>query len=261
MNGRVAVVTGAASGLGLETAKLLSCEGASLVLVDLDEVRGTDAVEDLVDSGGEAVFVRADVRSRSDMARTVRAAEDKFGHLDCLVANAGILGEASFRESHTVSEDAWADILDVNLTGTFNSLMAAAPALRRAGGGTMSVTSSVASKYAVLYAAAYSATKGGVDALTRSLAVEWAPDRIRVNALAVGTMASNLGDSLGAGRSRDNIDVARPDQKLKSRMIDDRRLGAAEAARVHLFLNCDLSSYISGESITVDGGYSIWNGM
>jgi NAD(P)-dependent dehydrogenase (short-subunit alcohol dehydrogenase family) len=261
MEDRVAVVTGASSGLGLETARLFCAEGASTVLVDVNKDRGAEAAREITESGGRAVFVHGDVSSRGDTENAVERAEQEFGRLDAVVANAGILGTASFRRTETVSEAAWDEIIGVNLTGTFNTIISAIPALRRAGGGSISATSSVASKYAVLYAAAYSATKAGIDALIRSLAVEFAPEKIRLNAVCVGSMRSNLGETLGAGRSRDNLDIQRPDKSWKSRVVRPGRDGVAEAARVHLFLSSRLAEYVSGESVVADGAFSLWNGM
>ncbi len=157
-----------------------------------------------------------------------------------------------------VTDEDWAFELDVNLGGIFRTFRAATPALRRAGGGAMSATSSTSGVFSTIHRLAYSASKGGVNALVRGLAGELAPDRIRVNAIAPGVMATNIRDSLG--RPAEEIKVPLPDPTLKARMRLEGRDGAAEAARAHLFLCSDLSAYVNGETIVVDGGFSIWNG-
>jgi NAD(P)-dependent dehydrogenase (short-subunit alcohol dehydrogenase family) len=256
---KVALVTGAASGLGAETAKLLAREGARVVLVDVQHDAGERVVAEITSGHGDAIYFPADVRSSADLDAAVAAAEESYGALHIVVANAGILGRGSFRRTETIADDDWQLLLDVNLSGVFRTFRAAIPALRRAGGGAMSATSSVAGKYGVLYATAYSATKGGINAMVRSLAVELAPDRIRVNAVCAGSMPTDLHSSLD--RPDNDLGVERPSKQWKERMIDRTRDRLGEAARAHLFLCSELSAYVTGEAITVDGGFSIWNGM
>lgn len=254
LDGKVALITGAASGLGLETAKLFVEEGARVVASDV----GDEPSEALRDLGSDVVYVRADVRSRAELDSAVERAESSFGRLDCVVANAGIMGSASFRPIEEVSDEDWATVIDVNLTGTFRTFRAAVPALRRAGGGAMSATSSLSGVFATMYRSAYGASKGGIDALVRGLAVELAPDRIRVNSVAPGAMRTNITQSLERGIA--DISVPMPDLQTKARMRVPDRDGTKEAARVHLFLCSELAAYVNGETIVVDGGFSIWNG-
>jgi NAD(P)-dependent dehydrogenase (short-subunit alcohol dehydrogenase family) len=168
------------------------------------------------------------------------------------------MGSASFLPIEEVDDEDWARVLDVNLSGAFRTFRAAVPALRRAGGGAMSATSSVSGVYATVYRSAYGASKGGLNALVRGLAVELAPDRIRVNAMAPGAMATNIRRSLGRGP--EEIRVPTPDPAVKARMRLEGRDGTAEAARLHLFLCSDLAAYVNGETLVADGGFSIWNG-
>jgi len=255
MDGRVALVTGAASGLGLETARLLAAHGASVVLADVDDERGVAAAAEL---GDAARYVHADVRDGAQVQGAVGTAEDAFGRLDAVVANAGVLGRSAFLPVEEISEDDWRRELDINLNGAFHTVRAAVPALRRAGGGAIAVTSSTAGVFASIYRLSYTAANGALNAMVRGLAAELAPDRIRVNAMAPGVMATNIRTSLG--REPSEIHVPLPDPTVKARLRDPERDTTAEAARVHLFLCSDLSAYVNGETIVVDGGFSIWNG-
>lgn len=257
---RVALITGGASGLGRATASLFAAHGAKVVIADVvdGEAGCACAAEIAGDAAGDVTYVRADVRSTADVEAAVRRAEEGYGKLDAVVANAGILGRSAFRRLEEVADEDWARELDTNLGGTFRTLRAAAPALRRAGGGAMSVTSSVSGVFATIHLTSYTASKGAVNALVRSLAAELAPDGIRVNAMCPGTMSTNIRASLE--REPSEIHVPLPDPTVKARMRRPGRDATAEAARVHLFLCSDLSAYVSGESIVVDGGFSIWNG-
>jgi NAD(P)-dependent dehydrogenase (short-subunit alcohol dehydrogenase family) len=259
MSGKVALISGAASGLGAETARVFAEHGAIVLLGDIDGERGAIVAREITDAGGTAAYVTMDVRSTESVNTAVAVAEERHGRLDVLVANAGMLGSASFRRAETVSDDDWNELIDVNLTGAFRSFRAAIPALRRAGGGAMSATSSVSGVYASLYRTAYTASKGALNAIVRALAAELAPDNIRVNAVAPGTMQTRVAESLG--RSWDEIDVPRPDHSPKARV--GPRPGqntTRDVANVHLFLCSALSGYVSGETIVADNAFSIWNG-
>jgi NAD(P)-dependent dehydrogenase (short-subunit alcohol dehydrogenase family) len=258
LGGKVALITGAASGLGLETARLFAAEGARVVVADVTDAAGEAAVEQLQLAGADVRYIHADVRSTADMDAAVAFAESTYGRLDIAVANAGILGRSSFVPVEEVTDEDWALVQDINLGGVFRTFRAATPALRRAGGGAMSATSSTSGVFSTIHRLAYSASKGGVNALVRGLAGELAPDRIRVNAIAPGAMATNIRESLG--RPPEEIKVPLPDPTFKARMRVPGRDGTAEAARVHLFLCSDLAAYITGETLVVDGGFSIWNG-
>jgi NAD(P)-dependent dehydrogenase (short-subunit alcohol dehydrogenase family) len=258
LDGKVALITGGTSGLGLETARLFAWEGARVVVTDVSDESGEAALDELRATGADARYVHADVRKSAEVDAAVAFAEETFGRLDIAVANAGILGRSSFVPVEEVTDEDWALELDINLGGVFRTFRAATPALRRAGGGAMSATSSTSGVFATVHRLAYTASKGGVNAIVRGLAAELAPDRIRVNAIAPGAMSTNIRESLG--RSPEQIKVPLPDPTLKARMRVEGRDATAEAARVHLFLCSDLSAYITGETIVVDGGFSIWNG-
>lgn len=258
LDGKVALITGAASGLGLETARLFCAEGASVIATDTADDDGAAAVAEVRDAGGAASYVHADVRSSAELGAAVAFAEEQYGRLDIAVANAGILGRASFVPAEEITDEDWAATIEINLGGAFRTFRAAIPALRRAGSGALSATSSVSGVYATIYRLAYGASKGGLNALVRGLAAELAPDHIRVNAICPGTMATNIRASLE--RTAEEITVPMPDHTIKARLRDPQRDGTAEAARVHLFLCSELAAYVNGETLTVDGGFSIWNG-
>jgi NAD(P)-dependent dehydrogenase (short-subunit alcohol dehydrogenase family) len=227
-------------------------------VTDVSEGAGEAAMDELRATGAEARYVHADVTSSDEIDAAVAFAESIYGRLDVAVANAGILGRSSFVPIEEVTDEDWAIALDVNLGGVFRTFRAATPALRRAGGGAMSATSSTSGVFATIHRLAYSASKGGVNALVRGLAAELAPDGIRVNAIAPGTMTTNIRESLG--RAPGEITVPLPDPAVKSRLRREGRDGTAEAARTHLFLCSDLAAYVSGETLVVDGGFSIWTG-
>jgi NAD(P)-dependent dehydrogenase (short-subunit alcohol dehydrogenase family) len=258
LDGRVALVTGGASGLGLETARLFAQHGARVVITDLTDDRGEEAAAALRDAGADVRYVHADVTDPAQVREAVALTERDHGRLDAVVANAGILGRSSFRPLEEIADDDWHRELDINLNGAFHTVRAAVPALRRAGGGAISVTSSTSGVYASLYRLSYTAAKGALNSMVRGLAAELAPDGIRVNAMCPGVMSTNIRASLG--RDPSEIHVPMPDPTVKARLKDPARDGTAEAARVHLFLCSDLSAYVNGESIVVDGGFSIWNG-
>jgi NAD(P)-dependent dehydrogenase (short-subunit alcohol dehydrogenase family) len=259
LDGKTALVTGGAAGLGLATASLFATHGARVVITDVADEAGEAAAASLRSEGHDVRYVNADVRRTDDVNAAVAFAEETYGSLNVVVANAGVLGRASFQASEQLSDADWLDVLDINLSGTFRTFRAAIPALRRAGGGAMSATSSTAGVYATLYRVAYSASKGGVNALVRALAVELAPDEIRVNGVAPGGMQTDIHASLG--RPPSEITVERPDVRAaKARMLKMGRDRTRDVASIHLFLCSDLSDYMTGETLIADSGFSIWNG-
>jgi NAD(P)-dependent dehydrogenase (short-subunit alcohol dehydrogenase family) len=259
LDGRTALITGAASGLGAETARVFAEQGARVVLCDVVDDEGEAVAQSIRDAGGDARFVHVDVQQRDSIDAAVALAEQELGGLNAVVANAGILGEASFRPSDAVTDEQWARVIDVNLSGVFRTFRAAIPALRRSGGGAMSATSSIAGVFGVRYRLAYTATKGGINAIVRGLAAELGPERIRVNAVAPGSMGTNIGRSLGRERSETTTD--RPGDTFKAAFRPwEGRSAVRDVANVHLFLCSDLSLYVNGETIVADGGFSIWNG-
>jgi NAD(P)-dependent dehydrogenase (short-subunit alcohol dehydrogenase family) len=246
LRGKVALITGAASGIGRETAFLFAAEGAKVVAVDVNDADGAATVRQVESAGGEALYVHADVSKAADCAAMVRAAEEAFGRLDVLFNNAGIMLGGDDDAVRT-EEEVWDLTMAVNLKGVFLGCKHGIPALRRAGGGSVINT---ASFVAVLGAAtpqlAYTASKGGVLAMTRELAVVHARENIRVNALCPGPLRTEL-----------LMKFLDTEEKRQRRLvhIPMGRFGEAkEMARAALFLASDESSFVTAATFLVDGG-------
>jgi Dehydrogenases with different specificities (related to short-chain alcohol dehydrogenases) len=246
LDGKVALVTGAGSGIGRESALLFATEGARVVAVDLVAETAAATAGAIEAAGGEALAVQADVSSAEDCERMVTAAEERFGALHVLFNNAGIM-HADDADAVGTSEAVWDLTLDVNAKGVFLGCKYGIPALRRAGGGSVVNTASfVAHVGAATPQLAYTASKGAVLALTRELAVVHAREGIRVNALCPGPLRTEL-----------LMKVLDTEEKRRRRLVHVPmgRFGeAAEMARAALFLASDESSYLTGAEFLVDGG-------
>ena len=246
LDGKVALITGAAAGIGRETALLFAREGARVVGVDLDDAGGRETAARITAEGGEAVFVRADVSRDADCRAMVAEAERRFGRLDVLFNNAGIMDPAD-DDAVATDEAVWDRTMAVNAKGVFLGCKYGIPALRRAGGGSIVNT---ASFVAVLGAAtpqlAYTASKGAVLALSRELAVVHARENIRVNALCPGPLRTEL-----------LMNFLDTEEKRARRLVHVPlgRFGEArEIAQAALYLASDASSFVTGSTFLVDGG-------
>jgi NAD(P)-dependent dehydrogenase (short-subunit alcohol dehydrogenase family) len=246
LRGKVALITGASSGIGRESALLFASEGASVIVADVEEKGGRDTVRDVEKAGGRATFVRADVSKATDAEGMVRAADDAYGRLDILFNNAGIMLSAD-DDAVKTEEDVWDKTMSVNLKGVFLGCKYGIPLLRRGGGGSIINT---ASFVAVLGAAtpqlAYTASKGGVLAMTRELAVIHAREKIRVNALCPGPLRTELLMKF--------LDTEAKKQRRLVHIPMGRFGEAREMAQAALFLASDESSYLTGSTFLVDGG-------
>ena len=244
--GKVALITGGASGIGLEAARLFAAEGARLLLLDADAARGAAAVRELQAAGREAHFVAADVSRARDVEGAVAEAERRFGALHVLFNNAGIFPAGDGLPEET-DEEVFDRVVAVNLKGVFFGCKYGIPALRRAGGGSIVNTASfVALMGAATAQIAYTASKGGVLAMTREIAVAHAKQGIRANALCPGPVNTPLLAELladPAARARRLVHV--PMGRLAE---------ATEIARAALFLASGESSYVNGAAFVVDGG-------
>jgi NAD(P)-dependent dehydrogenase (short-subunit alcohol dehydrogenase family) len=252
--GKVALVTGGASGLGAATARALAGQGARVMLTDLAEDLGHTVAEAIAAEGGEAEFVRHDVTSESDWERVVAETATRFGRLDVLVNNAGVSGGSPGpdRELLTHTMAAWRRVLEVNLDGVFLGLRWAGPAIAAAGGGSVINISSILGKVGSPSAAAYCASKGGVALLTKAAALEWAPLNIRVNSVHPGYIDTPMVS--GALRLLENGNEMREQIILRHPLA---RLGLPrEIADAVLFLASDESSFMTGAELVVDGGYT-----
>ncbi|MCU4186642.1 SDR family oxidoreductase [Acidiferrimicrobium sp. IK] len=261
MDGKVALVTGASSGVGQKTAELLARRGARVVLCDLDASGGAVA-EGIVTAGGEAVFRTVDVRSLEQLQQAVAVAERSYGRLDTVVANAGTVGgSAVAHRLEDLTDDQWVSIIDVNLVGTMRTFAAAIPALRRAGGGAMSATASIAALTGVAGQAAYSASKGGIVSVVRTLAYELVADGIRVNCVCPGGINTNLlGDTdiLPALTAQMEAAATRGDAMSPQELMN-RAAQPEEVANVHRFLVSDDASLITGQAVVCDSGSMVAN--
>jgi NAD(P)-dependent dehydrogenase (short-subunit alcohol dehydrogenase family) len=243
---KVALITGASSGIGRETALLFAKEGAQVVAVDVNDAGGQETVMQIKQANGHAVYVHADVSKAADCRKMVEEAERRFGKLNILFNNAGIMHPKDDDAVNT-EEDVWELTLAINLKGVFLGCKYGIPAIRRAGGGSVINT---ASFVAVLGAAtpqiAYTASKGGVLALSRELAIVHARENIRVNALCPGPLRTDL-----------LMNYLNTDEKKQRRLvhIPMGRFGEArEMAKAALFLASDSSSYLTGSTFLMDGG-------
>lgn len=246
LENKVALITGAGSGIGRETSLLFAGEGASIVVVDVNDAAGNETVRMVNAAGGKAAFVHADVSKADDCEAMVAFAEQTFGKLNVLFNNAGI-SHANDDDAINTSEDVWDLTFNINVKGVFLGCKYGIPALRRAGGGSIINTASfVALLGAATPQLAYTASKGAVLSMTRELAVIHARENIRVNALCPGPLRTEL-----------LMKYLNTDAKKQRRLvhIPMGRFGEAkEIAKAVLFLASDESSFTTGATFLVDGG-------
>lgn len=246
LEGKVALITGAGSGIGRAAATLFAREGAAVVAVDVDTAAAEDTAGLVTAQGDRALAVTADVSRSADCRAMVAAGEHEFGRLDVLFNNAGIMDSAD-DDALTTGEDTWDRTMAVNAKGVFLGCKYGVPALQRAGGGTIVNT---ASFVAVLGAAtsqvAYTASKGAVLAFTRELAVRHARENIRANALCPGPLRTELLMKF--------LDTPAKEQRRLVHVPMGRFGEASEIAQAALFLASDDSSYMTGGELLVDGG-------
>ncbi len=243
---KVALITGASSGIGRHTALLFAAEGASVVATDIDDEAGKQTVSDIEAEGGRAIYVHADVAQEADCQQMVEQAESTFGKLNVIFNNAGIMHPQD-DNAETTSLDIWELTMAINLKGVFLGCKYGIPALRRAGGGSIINTASfVALMGAATPQIAYTASKGGVLAMTRELAIVHARENIRVNALCPGPLHTELLMKF--------LDTEAKKQRRLVHIPVGRFGEAKEMAEAALFLASDASSYVTGTDFRVDGG-------
>ena len=250
--GKVAIVTGGASGIGEACALTLAREGAAVLVTDVDDALGKGVVERIAKAGGKARYLHHDVRDEATWPSVIADAETAFGRLDIMVANAGI-GIMAPIEQMTLAD--WQRQQAINLDGVFLSVKHAIPALRRAGGGSIVLMSSIAGLRGAPGLAAYSATKGGVRLFAKSVALECAADNIRCNSVHPGIIATPIWGKIptGAEGNRRNAPI---DPAERSAMVTPLvRVGEAQdIANGVLFLCTEAANYMTGQELVIDGG-------
>jgi NAD(P)-dependent dehydrogenase (short-subunit alcohol dehydrogenase family) len=255
VQGKVALVTGGASGIGAAVAELLAREGASVAVTDVDDLKGPELVAGIRKAGHEAVFLHQDVTSEARWVEVVSEVEKGFGRLDILVSNAGIgIMVPSITD---MSLEDWRRQIAINLDGVFLSVKHCLPLMRKTGGGSIIMMSSLAGLRGAAGLSGYCATKGGVRLFAKSIAMECASagDRIRVNSVHPGIIDTPIWgkiptEATGSGRNAP-ID---PDERAKLATPLGRAGHASEIASGVLYLASDASRYVTGTELVIDGG-------
>jgi NAD(P)-dependent dehydrogenase (short-subunit alcohol dehydrogenase family) len=247
LEGRTAIVTGGASGIGKATCLLFAREGASVAVVDQDEAGAKAVAEAIGDQGGEAIFLQADVASEEECRGVVDAVKERFGHLDILFNNAGIIRRTSVVDS---TPEEWDRVVAVNLRSVFLMSKFALPIITAGGGGAIVNTSSGWGLMGGKRAASYCATKAAVVNLTRAMALDHASDNVRVNCVCPGDTATPMlaDEARQLGEDEDDFMEDAADRPLG-------RIGTPEdVAQAVLYLASDASSFVTGVAFPVDGG-------
>jgi NAD(P)-dependent dehydrogenase (short-subunit alcohol dehydrogenase family) len=251
LKGRNAIITGSSRGIGRAIALRFAEEGANIVVNHLDAAEeGEETLAEIRSKGVEAIRVEADIGKSEDVRRLVATALERFGTLDILVNNAGMGLTKPFA---TIQQNEWERLMAVHLNGVFIATQLTGEAMRKQGSGSVINIVSVAGKVALPHRVMYSTVEAGKMMFTTALACEWAPWRIRVNAIAPGTILTDL--------VRRNFELGLLDGPSVLQRTPLGRFGeTAEIASVAAFLASDESSYVTGQTIFVDGGWTSWAG-
>ena len=241
LKGKVALIPGAARGMGAAEARLFAKEGAHVVLGDVLHQQGQEVADEINDAGGQALFVPLDVTSEDSWRNAVDAAVERFGKLNVLVNNAGILVREELEES---TDHGWDSTMNVNAKGVYLGMKLAVPAMRKAGGGSIINISSISGIVSLGYPA-YNASKGAVRLLTKNVAIQYSQQNIRVNSIHPGVINTDM--MAGDTRSAEDWD----------RLIPLGRFAEPiEVAYGALFLASDESSFMTGSELVIDGGFT-----
>lgn len=252
LDGKVAITTGAASGIGQAVAVAFAKEGAKVAVVDRNIEAGEETVRIIKKGGGQAIFVEADVSRSQDVKKMIETTVNNYGKLDILFNNAGFIAEVA--PTADAGEEAFDATIATNLKGVFLGMKYAIPEMLKKGGGSIINTAALSGEMATPCTPAYSASKGGVLALSRGTAVEYAAKNIRVNCITPGPIATPALAAL----LKDNLETKR--NYLAA--VPQGRLGSTtEVAQAVVFLASDESSYVTGHSLAVDGGLRINSGL
>lgn len=245
---KIAVVTGAGSGMGKAAAILFAREGARVAAVDINEAQAKETAAEIGAAGGHAIAIRADVSKSEDARRMIDETVAKFGPPNIVYNNAGIEGDSNYIANMT--EEQFDRVIAINLRGVFLGMKYALPHMVKAGGGSIINQASIAGMVAIKGGAAYSASKAGVIALTRVAALEYGRYNIRVNAICPGAIETPMAQRIRKGEP--------PKQHALNRIsVFGRMAEADEIAKVALFLASDDASFATGAPFVIDGGWTI----
>ncbi len=250
LNNKIAIITGAGSGIGRATAVMFGKEGASVVVADIDKKKGMGTVDLIKGKNGKAMFVQVDVSEANNVEKMVRLTVNAYGKLDILVNNAGIYLQANVVDT---SEEAWDQILDVNLKGVFLCCKYSIPEMVKSGkGGVIINVGSEAGIVGIKKQVAYNVSKSGIIALTKSIAIDFSADNVRANCVCPGTtetalVTEALSKAPDPRRARRELEVVRPANRLGK---------PEEIAAGILYLASDESPYATGAILSIDGGYT-----
>lgn len=238
---KVVIITGGGSGIGKETGILFAREGAKVVVGDVNEKAGTETVEFIKNAGGEAIFTKLDVSSREQTRQAIKDTIAKYGRIDVLINNAGIIQDALVVK---MTEEQWDKVININLKGPFNCIQAVVEQMIAQGSGVILNISSIVALYGNVGQTNYAATKAGLVGMTKTLAKELGKKGIRVNAIAPGFIYTPMTSAM----PEKILEMMKEKTPLK-------RLGTpADVANALLFLASDDASFINGAVISVDGG-------
>lgn len=255
LDGKVALVTGAASGIGQRTALRFAEEGAAVCLADVQDEQGDKTRQQIVNKGGRAIYIHTDVSGPMQVQAAVQRAVDTFGRLDIVFANAGINGVWTPIEE--LQPDEWDKTLDINLKGTYLTVHFAIPHLKAAGGGSIIITSSVNGNrtFSTAGSSAYSTSKAGQVAFMKMAALELGRHNIRVNAVCPGAIHTNIDDRTFK-RDTEAVEV-KIELPEGSPFLNEGQGEPVDVADTCIFLASHLSHHVSGVEIYVDGGASL----
>lgn len=245
---KVILITGSGSGIGRSTALLFGREGAKVIVNDLNAVHGKETVQGIEESGGEAIFIQADVTNPGEVSAMVEQIIAKYGRIDVLFNNAGISGVGLL---HEIEPEAWDKVMNVNIRGVFIPSKYVIPHMMEQRSGSIINMSSCIAEVGLARRASYATTKGAVLALTKSMQVDYAPYNIRVNALLPGTIMTPFVEDY-LKKSYD--DPAEAIAGLKKRQLSEELGRPEDVAQAALFLASDESKFVMGSPLYVDGG-------
>ena len=250
LDGKVAVITGGGSGIGRATCTLLAKEGAKIAVVDIDDKNGKDTVDMIVRDGGAANYFHCNVTKEDEVMQLFDKVAQLFGRVDVMFSNAGI---EMIRTISTTTEADWDRIMDINVKGVFFCGKHVTPLMKRNGGGSIINAGSIAGMVATPMNIAYCASKGAVLTMTKAMAVELAPFKIRVNATCPAGIQTPM-------MQREIEAYGKPAEEAKKEWVASHPIGrmgeADEVAKAVLFLASDDSSFVTGSFLMVDGGYT-----